>query len=384
MSRHMKTLIFGGTFDPPHRGHAALLKAAARKIRPDRILVVPAYLNPIKTLRPMTSPRQRAELTQLALVDRLPRRWRKRARVDTTELLAKRLSFTVDTLERLHKLRPADELHFALGSDAAANFLRRWKDPERLRALATWWYGRRASDKSRVPSFFRRLAGRFPDVSSTRVRIALSLGEDCSDLLFPEISDAIVKKGLYGTDLVARLRETLKPGRFEHTLNVAALADALAWRHGVDSGKARLAGLLHDAGRRFAPPVMAAYARKHRLKIPLGAQMAESEPLLLHAFISEHLARTEFGIKDAAVLSAIRNHTLGDPQMSKLDRIVYVADACSADRTYPGADKIRALAFRDIDEAFESCVAVKLSHALSRRAWIHPLTIQLLNSLAVR
>src|SRR5262249_10564119 len=152
------------------------------------------------------------------------------------------------------------------------------------------------------------------------------------------------------------LRETLKPGRYEHTLNVAELADALARRHGADASKARLAALLHDAGRRFPPPLMAEYARKRRLKVPQRDLTAALEPILLHAHISEDLAAREFMVKDAEVLSAIRKHTLGDLAMSLLDKVVYVADACSADRRHPGVAKTRALAFDDLDAAFERCL----------------------------
>jgi predicted HD superfamily hydrolase involved in NAD metabolism len=226
--------------------------------------------------------------------------------------------------------------------------------------------------------------GRFPEVSSTELRAALALGEDCSDALFPELLARIEARGLYGRGLLKRLRETLKPARYEHTLNVAALADALARRHGQDAAKARLAGLLHDAGRRFPPPLMADYALKRRLKVPQRDLTAALEPMLLHAFISEDLARREFGVEDAAVLSAIRKHTLGDPRMSVLDKAVYVADACSADRGHDGVERTRALAFEDLDAAFERCLADKLAHALARRAWLHPLTIQLWNSLAAR
>ncbi|MFX5747733.1 HD domain-containing protein, partial [Acinetobacter baumannii] len=79
----------------------------------------------------------------------------------------------------------------------------------------------------------------------------------------------------------------------EHVLNVAALAEALARRHGADPDKARLAGLLHDAGRRFPPPLRADYARRRRLKVPSGALTAALEPMLLHAHISEDLAKRE-------------------------------------------------------------------------------------------
>jgi nicotinate-nucleotide adenylyltransferase len=379
----MKTLVFGGSFDPPHRGHAALLAAAAATIGPDRILVVPAYHAPLKDGAPSASADERVALARVGIVAKLPARWRKVARVDLSEVRARKRSFTVDTLARLRALDPRGTLHFVCGQDSAASFPQ-WKSPARLRSLATWWYGARPGPTASVPEFFRRLPGRFPDASSTEIRSALALGQDCNDLLFPEVIVAIQKDGSYGTGLLARLSTTLKSSRYQHVLNVATLAESLARRHGADAGKARLAGLLHDAGRRFPPPLMAAYARRRRLKVPHGAETAALEPMLLHAHISEDLAKREFGVHDPEVLSAVRKHTLGAVRMSLLDKVLYVADACSADRDHDGVEETRALAFDDLDAAFERCLSDKLTHALARRAWLHPLTIELWNSLAAR
>ena len=300
-----------------------------------------------------------------------------------SECREQRKVYTVETLSRLKALGPDDELHFVCGQDAAASFPK-WKNPSRLKTLASWWYGVRPGAKERPPSFFRRVPGRFPDISSTELRAALSLGQDCSEHLFPEVMERIERRGSYGIGLLRRLQKTLKPGRYQHTLNVATLADALARRHGQDAAKARLAGILHDAGKRFSPPMMAEYARKNRLNIPQREKTAALEPMLLHAYISEDLAKKEFNVNDGAVLSAIRKHTLGDVKMTTLDIVVYVSDACSADRSHPGVSKTRALAFDDLDAAFLRCLTDKLSHALARGAWLHPLTIQLWNFLAAR
>ncbi len=359
-----------------------LIAAAANRIRPDRILVVPAYLAPFKDASAAPA-LERAEMARVGIVEKLPKRWRKIARVDLSECRERRKVYTVETLARLSALDPHGDLHFVCGQDSAASFPR-WKNPARLRTLATWWYGVRPGAVENPPSFFRRLTGRFPDISSTELRATLSLGHDCSEHVFPEVMERIEKRGSYGVGLLRRLKETLKPGRYEHTLNVAALADALARRHGQDAAKARLAGILHDAGKRMSPPMMAEYARKNRLNIPQREKTAALEPMLLHAYISEDLAKKEFGVEDAEVLSAIRKHTLGDVKMSTLDKVVYVADACSSDRTHPGVEKTRALAFIDLDEAFLRCLTDKLSHALARGAWLHPLTIQLWNSIAAR
>jgi predicted HD superfamily hydrolase involved in NAD metabolism len=156
----------------------------------------------------------------------------------------------------------------------------------------------------------------------------------------------------------------------------------LARRWGASPDKARLAGLLHDAGRRFSPPQLARFARGRRLRVPNISEILALDPMLLHAYVSEYLARTEFNVNDTEILNAIRRHTLGDRRLSLLDRILYVADATSLDRSHASAAETRALAFTDLDAALKNCVAEKLIHATSRHAWLHPLTIHLWNSLA--
>jgi nicotinate-nucleotide adenylyltransferase len=379
----MRVLVFGGSFDPPHRGHAALAATAAATVQPDRIVVVPSFHAPLKDSAPTASAKDRLELARLGLIDALPAKWRSRALLDGSEARAGRVAYTVETLSRLREEHPSAALHFVCGQDAAGAFPK-WKDPARLRKLAVWWYGTRPGSTAKPPAFFRRLPGAFPDTSSTELRAALALGQDCSGMIPARALACIEARGLYGLGLLERLKTLLKPGRYEHTLNVAALADALARRHGQDPATARLAALLHDVGRSLPPPQMAERARKRRLKVPARDLTAALEPMLLHAHISEDIARRDFGVDDAGVLSAIRKHTLGDRLMSALDKVVYVADACSADRRHPGVAKTRALAFDDLDAAFEQCLADKLSHAIARRAWLHPLTLELWNSRAAR
>ena len=376
----MKALVFGGSFDPPHKGHAALLSAAARAIDPDRILVVPAWRNPLKERRPVSAA-DRLAMTRLGVLDALPGQWRRRAVIRSDELRRGRPVYTVETLAKLARELPRAELHFVVGWDSACQFPR-WKQPEQLKKLARWWTARRPGASGEPPAFFARLKEPMPEASSTEVRSRLTLGEDASGLLVPAVRAFIERRGLYGLSRLDALSRMLKPQRFEHSRSVARLAGALARRWGADEEKALLAGLLHDCGRSVPVERMGAYARSRRLRVPEREKTAAANPVALHAHISEDLCKRRFGVDDAAVLSAVRKHTLGDESMSLLDRLVYVADACSEDRRYPEAASLRRLAFDDLDEAYEACVSNKLRWCLEGGLWIHPLTLSAWNALA--
>ncbi len=371
----MRVLVFGGSFDPPHRGHAALLLAAAKKIRPAKILIVPAHQAPLKEA-PQASSKDRLQMARLGILNSLPLRWRKICRVDGREAASKKKVFTVDTLSSL-----SGNLHFVCGQDSAVSFPK-WKNTSRLESQAAWWYGARAGAEGRAPGHFNMVPGRFPAISSSEIRSKLALDQDCSRELLPAVLSFINKRHLYGKRMVTRLSTTLSPSRYEHTLNVAALAESLARRWGSNPVEARLAGLLHDIGRRYRPHELARYARRRNLAVPERAIILALDPMLLHAYVSADIARREFDVTDKNILNAIKRHTLGERRMNLLDRILYVADASSLDRTHKSAAATRALAFTDLDAALKRCVSEKIAHAVSREAWLHPLTVTLWNSLA--
>ncbi|MBI5630268.1 MAG: bis(5'-nucleosyl)-tetraphosphatase (symmetrical) YqeK [Elusimicrobia bacterium] len=376
----MKILVIGGSFDPPHRGHLALLLAAAGRIKPERILILPAYQTPLKSHAPGSSAAERLAMVNLGLVAPLPRPWKNRASVERFELSRRRLVYTLETLRHIRRKYPASEIHFAVGSDCAASFYK-WKNPEKLQALCQWWAAERADRPGAIPDFFNRINDPMPEISSTSLRSMLFLGEIPGDAVVPGVMAFIEKKKLYGRGLLDSLKKSLSPVRLAHCLAVARLAEALAERWKLDCDRARLAGLLHDCGRAVAVPKMPAYARKHGLEVPELDQAIRFAPLILHAYISEHLARTRYGVRDPAILSAIRKHTLGDLSMSALDKVLYAADAASEDRLYPEAAELRRAAFEDLDKGFRECVLNKLRHALNASHWLHPLTVGLWNSL---
>ena len=88
-------------------------------------------------------------------------------------------------------------------------------------------------------------------------------------------------------------------------------------------------------------------------------------PKTLHALTGSLVAERIFG-ENEAVVSAIRHHTTGKANMSLLEKIIYVADYMEPCRNFPGVEKLRELAFSDMDAALKLGLEMTLEH-LSRQ-----------------
>jgi len=125
-----KVLVFGGSFNPPHRRHVSLAQQAAEAIGADEIRVIPANINPQRQDQPTTAAHHREAMLRIAFAGEA------RAVIDTQEIARGGASFTVDTLNNLRLQFPTAQFFLLLGGDQALNFYS-WKDPHGILALAT-------------------------------------------------------------------------------------------------------------------------------------------------------------------------------------------------------------------------------------------------------
>lgn len=145
-----------------------------------------------------------------------------------------------------------------------------------------------------------------------------------------------------------RVKKALDKDRWEHTKGVAYTACCLAMAHGADMEQAMLAGFLHDCAKCIPNEEKLALCKKYKVDL---TDVEKRNPYLIHAKLGAYLAKKDYGVDDPEILHAIRVHTTGAPEMSLLDKILFVADYIEPDR-----DKARRLgelrekAFRDLDE----------------------------------
>ena len=196
-----KTVVFGGTFNPPHIGHLRLMEEVISAVRPDRLILMPAHLPPHKSSQNLTNDADRLEMCRLlasCCTD---------AEVSDYEIKSGGKSYTVLTLEHLHKLYPDDELYFAMGSDVLRSFLN-WYGRDRILELtAIVCCCRDETDRKAIipiKEHIEALGGLCIlteceplSCSSTEIRDRVEYGKPITDLVPPAVAEYIEKRGLY-------------------------------------------------------------------------------------------------------------------------------------------------------------------------------------------
>ncbi len=143
------------------------------------------------------------------------------------------------------------------------------------------------------------------------------------------------------------LKTRLTPQRLYHSICVAEQALHLAELFGGDKEKAYTAGLVHDILRYEPVDKMIELIESDSQEV---TELERQMGVTLHAVAGEVYLRTVLNVTDNEILSAVRWHTTGKPNMSFLEKIIYVADLTSADREYPDIAEVRALADESLDK----------------------------------
>ena len=387
----MKIGIYGGTFNPPHLGHLAAARAAIAALGLDRLMLVPAAIPPHKELPEGTPPPadRLAMAGKLADALLLP----KVAEVDSLEMDRPGPSYTADTVELIHSREPEAQLWLLVGSDMFLT-LHTWKEPERILKYASVCAFHRtqedeaarfAAQKARLERDYGARVQLIPvpglvEISSTRLRELLARGEG-REYLHPSVYGYILLHGLYGTHADLRHLELpelracsyamMREKRVAHVQGVEEEAVRLARRWGADETMARRAGILHDCTKYLELEDQLALCRKYGVELDALEQQAVK---LLHSKTGACIARAVFG-EPEEVYWAIFWHTTAKADMTTLEKILYVADYMEPNRDFEGVERLRALAYEDLDRALLLGVETTIQEMIDRQLPIHSNTL---------
>ncbi len=368
----MKIALFGGSFNPPHLGHVEAARSVVSCVQPDRLLIMPTCISPHKVMAEDTpSPDVRKHLCELAFAD-IPQ-----AEVSDLEMRREGKSYTADTLAQLKELYPEDTLVLVMGTDMILS-LETWYRPEVIMELAEIAVLLRGVDEDvRVRSHIAYLretygahitlleAGVYP-AASTDVRSTLKQAGG-SELLAEPVYEYIIRNGLYGAKaeldwLREKAHAMLKPKRVPHVVGCEQEAVRLAERWGEDVYDAAAAGILHDITKKLTVAEQLILCEKYGIVVDMSVAGTDKT---LHQITGAAVAYHEFGVSEK-IRDAIRWHTTGKPNMSCLEKIIYLADYIEPNRCFDGVERIRALSYENLDAAMEDGLRMTMEDLTSR------------------
>ena len=353
----MRIAIYGGSFNPPHIGHAEAARAAAETLKPDKFLIIPTSTPPHKQLEKNSpGPEQRLEFCRLAFAD-IPG-----VEVSDMEIRREGKSYTADTVEALREKYPEAEICVVMGTDMFLSIRTWYRWQFLLESCTLAVLSREDFDRYEIETCKAELEKEngarvivIPHtplpMSSTEIREKLRRGLGAEDLAQP-VYECIIRNGFYDAKPeLSWLRQMVMPyleeRRIAHVTGVESQAVMLAMHWGEDPDKAAVSGILHD--------ITKAQGKEKQLKLcekyGIILETAEREnPSLLHARTGAALARDRFGVSDD-IYEAIRWHTTGKPDMNTLEKILYLADYTEPNRDFDGVEELRELSFEDLDKA---------------------------------
>ncbi len=370
----MRIGIFGGSFDPVHKEHVHFVRAAIDCLRLDKVFVMPAHTPPHKPYRILSSDADRLNMCRLAFSS-LPQ-----VEVSDYEITQGGTSYTYLTCKHFRTLYPDAKIFFLVGTDMLRNFPY-WKNPQSIVEDVTiavcgrndedgWWEEEQRLFKEKFGKPFARVDYNGEDISSTKIRVLAGAGMRLTDFLDEKTAAYIKEKGLYKIENADKALALEKTERQAHSIRVANLAAARALKLKMSERQVIAAALFHDCGKNLTPdsPYLEGFVEPK--------EWGDIPKTVWHQFAGAYVAEKCFGVWDEDILNAVRYHTSARPNMSELEKLIFLADMLEEERHYEGVDILRELFWREdgLDACLERALYETLLFLQTKQADIYPLT----------
>ena len=350
----MRIAIFGGAFNPVHREHVNIARAAVRELDLDKIIIMPTAVSPHKSGRLSADFWQRFEMCRLAFAS-LPQ-----AEISNFELTRGGVSYTYLTCEHFAEIYKDAKRWFIIGADMLENFPQ-WKSPEKIlesfslaacaRVDKIGFEESKAVVENRFNTKVAAIHYVGEKVSSTEIRTLAALDGDFDRYVNAAVGQYIRDNALYYLPELEGYKRLLTPERHAHTVRVALMCAKNAARADLSERQAITMAALHDCAKYLTPD-------SPLLK---GFNPPEGTPQpVIHQYSGAYVAEKRFGVKNETILSAIGCHATGKENMSKADALLYLCDMLEEGRKFEGVEELRRIFKRDIFE----CLKAALFHQI--------------------
>ncbi len=370
--------IMGGTFNPIHNVHLIMAQTALNQFQLDHILFMPAKNPPHKKQEEIIQEAHRIRMIQLAIDGN------ERFELSDMECRRDGKTYTSDTLLQLKKENPNTLFYFIIGGDSLMQ-LEEWHKPQIIFENCHLIAARRGQItrkefRKKMESYEEKYKAEISaldmeniHISSERIRSHIKKKEPFAYYCPDAVTKYILYHGLYGCvkekkeelsmpEIHSILEGISRPHRFLHMIGVQYISSALAMTHGVIVKQAELAGILHDCAKYLTIDEQRKLCGEYAIELT-GTE--KENPCLIHGKLGAEIAKSKFGVSDEEVLSAIRYHITGRPNMTSLEKIIFIADYIEPgrkERYQPHLlGSIRHMAFVNLDTALLMCLENILS-----------------------
>ena len=359
--------IFGGTFSPVHNEHVSLARAGINELGLDALYVLPTNVSPHKK---STGASATCRLNMLKLAFSLD----EKVIVSDYEITRGEVSYSYITAEYFNQKFGVKPYMF-VGADMLKDF-KTWKFPERILNSATLVCAKREGENVDISKEIEYIESAFgaqvltlnfggKACSSTKIRLFASLSLSLDGMVDKSVEEYIVKNKLYRGDSITEfLISALPEKRRIHTANVCLTALKWAKELGLLEEKVKISALLHDVAKYLNPSDYKDFVLESDVPKPV-----------IHAFLGAHVAEKVLKITDTDIINAIKYHTSGRPNMSDLEKLIFVADMVEEGRNYQGVDYLREIYNKDFNASFIECLKEETIHLKNKKAEIYRLTL---------
>lgn len=344
--------ILPGLFDPIHQGHVEIAQTAFEQFNLSGVVLVPVNKDGVRNIASLW---QRQHMVQLAtnsypsLSLFTPSSFTSTATACDYGVLVKNIRYSFS----------GSHLWLIIGAHEVDNLLQGdTRDLENIDLLLWPRVGDRVSNaihKCKARGFNAyALSPRKISPDSHTVRLAIRHMIADEGTLHPDVIRYIAYTGLYLPGSEKKLQKVVTPSRYLHSLSVRETAVDLAFIHQINPFKCSVAGLMHDYAKNMPLKEMQRIAKKHGLT---SDKKTLRSGALLHGLVGAHLCKQKFGIRDEEILSAIRYHTVGRPNMTDVELCIFVADVIEPKRRpFDGLANIRQVARKSLRQAAILCL----------------------------